>query len=102
MLKIQVALVKCASSVVDKYIFTKPYLCFIYRQPSLFAVMVFAVLTIRGFENLRKPRIAREINDILTLFRFKLLLLVFAGLNFSRTKPPRIKRAACTHFFLKI
>jgi len=47
--------------------------------------MVFAVMIICGFENRGKARITRELYFILTLFKLKLSVLLFEGVNFSGT-----------------
>ena len=54
----------------------------IYRRTSLFAVLLFAVSTIRGPENRRKPQIARE------NFQPKLMVLIFADSKFIRNVTP--------------
>jgi len=59
-----------------------------YRRPSLFAVLPFAVSTIRGPKNREKPRITREKNTDLACFRLKIMVLVFEDSKFLGNVTP--------------
>jgi len=57
-----------------------------YRRPSLFAVLPFAVSTVRGPKNKEKPRITRE--KFTDLACFKIMVLVFADSEFLGNVTP--------------